>query len=126
MSKIKYPRLYADEAGESHFGEVEIELKSALSAPPAPPSDFFSAPAPAARYLFAASPAGQSSDWHPAPCRQLVVILRGDFELETSDGTVRRFRPGDIALAEDTKGRGHRGRPIVAEDILVLAVQLPE
>ena len=125
MSKIKYSRLYADEAGESHFGEVEIELKSALFAPPAPPSDI-SAPAPAARYLFAASPPGPSDVWHPAPCRQLVVILHGEVEVETGDGSVRRFRPGDIVLAEDTKSKGHLTRSVGAEDILLLFVQLPE
>jgi hypothetical protein len=125
MSKIKYSRLYADEAGESHLGEVEIELKSTLFAPPAPPSDI-SAPAPAARYLFAASPPGPSDDWIRVPCRQLVVILRGEIEVETSDGSVRRFRPGDIVLVEDTKSKGHLTRGVGAEDILLLFVQLPE
>ncbi|HEY91073.1 MAG TPA: hypothetical protein G4O07_04485 [Dehalococcoidia bacterium] len=33
-------------------------------------------------------------------------------EIETGDGTVRRFGPGDIMLAEDITGRGHISRAV--------------
>src|SRR5262249_49275040 len=47
------------------------------------------------------------SDPHPAPARQWVVMLRGAIEIEVSDGTRRRFEPGDLLLVTDTTGTGH-------------------
>jgi hypothetical protein len=49
---------------------------------------------------------------HPAPRRQLILCLAGIVEIETSDGTRRRFGPGDIYLADDLTGEGHRHREI--------------
>ena len=45
-----------------------------------------------------------------APRRQLVIILSGELEIETSDGNKRHFRPGDMFLADDTTGSGHISR----------------
>jgi hypothetical protein len=44
---------------------------------------------------------------HPASPSQWVIVLRGVIEVEVSDGTSRRFGPGDLVLANDTSGRGH-------------------
>ena len=44
---------------------------------------------------------------HPAPREQWVVMLRGTIEVRTSDGSARRFGPGDLVLAADTTGAGH-------------------
>jgi hypothetical protein len=45
--------------------------------------------------------------------RQYVIItLGGEVEIETGDGTVRRFGPGDVMLADDTSGRGHMTRVV--------------
>jgi uncharacterized cupin superfamily protein len=51
-------------------------------------------------------------DWHNAPRRQFIVMLEGTVEIEVGAGTTRRFGPGDILLAEDTTGRGHRSRTV--------------
>jgi uncharacterized cupin superfamily protein len=34
-------------------------------------------------------------------------MLRGAIEVAVSDGTRRRFGPGDLVLAADTSGSGH-------------------
>ncbi len=34
---MQYRRLFADEAGESHFEEVEVKFQDMNVAPPAPP-----------------------------------------------------------------------------------------
>ena len=47
------------------------------------------------------------SEPHPASESQWVVMLRGVIEVRVSDGTSRRFGPGDLVLATDTSGRGH-------------------
>ena len=39
-------------------------------------------------------------------------MLDGEIEIEVSDGEKRIFRGGDILLAEDTSGQGHRTRTI--------------
>jgi hypothetical protein len=44
---------------------------------------------------------------HRAPRRQWVVPLRGEFQVTVSDGTSRRFGPGDLILVTDTTGSGH-------------------
>jgi len=49
-------------------------------------------------------------DWHPAPARQFVIMLEGLVEIEVGSGEKRLFQPGDILLAEDTTGQGHRSR----------------
>ena len=71
----------------------------------------------------AANPAF-SSDWHNAPQRRYVVPLSGRFEVEvSSDGTIKSFGPGDILLAEDTTGKGHKTRA-VGGDCVWLFVEL--
>ena len=59
---ITYARLYADESGESHFEEVEMNLTLTDYAPPAPPLNL-SASLPAAQVRFMSAPAGWASDW---------------------------------------------------------------
>ena len=47
-------------------------------------------------------------EFHTAPRRQYVVNLEGEVEIEIGDGTRRILRTGDVLLAEDTTGGGHR------------------
>jgi|TARA_B100001013_G_scaffold189790_1_gene114499 hypothetical protein len=51
-------------------------------------------------------------DFHNAPRRQLVVNLTGSVDITVGDGTVRRLGPGEILLAEDTSGRGHKSAAV--------------
>jgi quercetin dioxygenase-like cupin family protein len=55
---------------------------------------------------------GWSTEYHTAPRRQLVVQLSGVGELECGDGSTRQLRPGDLLLADDTTGEGHRSREV--------------
>ncbi len=45
---------------------------------------------------------------HVAPHKQYVVILSGELEITTGQNETRRFKAGDILLAEDTTGHGHK------------------
>jgi redox-sensitive bicupin YhaK (pirin superfamily) len=117
-------RVYSDARGETHFEELAVPLAAADFAPPAPPVHL-SALAPASRWGFLRVPPGWDGDWHPAPVRMVTVYLAGEVEVEVSDGAVRRFRPGDVVLAEDTTGRGHRSRVVGAAAALLAVVQLP-
>ena len=120
---MKYTQVYADENGESHFEDVEVEFSPVDFAPPAPPLDL-SAFAPATQYGFLRAPAGWLGDWHPAPRRQIIFYLAGEIEAEVSDGEVRRFGPGSVTLVEDTTGKGHKSRVVGTTDVLSAVVQL--
>ena len=49
----------------------------------------------------------RNTELHPAPRRQFVVVLDGEFEIETSDGDRRTVSPGDGMFFEETTGAGH-------------------
>jgi quercetin dioxygenase-like cupin family protein len=59
---------------------------------------------------FAETAAGGALDWHTAPRRQYVLTLSGTLEFVTRDGETFTLAPGDVLLAEDTVGSGHRWR----------------
>lgn len=61
---------------------------------------------------FEETAAGSSLEWHRAPCEQFVITLSGTLEFVTRDGETFTLRPGDILLASDTTGTGHRWRLI--------------
>jgi hypothetical protein len=103
---MKLVRVYADERGETHFGEVNVELADAG------PIGLLSRPITAKSVIFRKNHRDYDYDWHTAPQRQLIVLLDGAVELEVSDGSRRTVRGGDILLMEDVAGRGHRTRNV--------------
>ncbi len=44
--------------------------------------------------------------------REYVITLEGKAEIEVSSGETRRFGKGDVLLAEDVSGQGHKTRVI--------------
>jgi quercetin dioxygenase-like cupin family protein len=61
---------------------------------------------------FQETAAGSSLDWHTAPHVQYVITLSGTLEFTTRDGETFVLQPGDVLLAADTTGTGHRWRLI--------------
>ena len=118
-----YTRLYADEQGESHFEEVEIDLAWIDYAPPAPMLQL-SSTTPAAQFGFMNAPAGWASEWHPTSARNIFFVLTGEWEVTASDGESRRFPAGSALLVEDTTGKGHSSRVTSQTDSLAAMVQL--
>ena len=58
------------------------------------------------------TPAHSTFDWHDAPTLQYVITLSGTLEFTTRDGETFILRPGDVLVAEDTIGSGHKWRLI--------------
>jgi len=127
-SVMKIVRTYADAEGESHFEDIELEM---------PVSDFGTANVPnlamtkqmnVSKIFFvrveANRPEHREMDWHTPPDRRFGIWLTGESEIITSDGEIRRLGPGDVALAEDTTGKGHRSRNL--SDILIAFIPLSE
>jgi hypothetical protein len=70
-----------------------------------------------------------NGSWHNTPEgeRSLVVFLGpGELEIETSQGWLHRFRAGDMLLAEDSTGEGHRSRRIGDEMATMLYLRLAD
>ena len=103
---MRIHRIYADAAGESHFEDVEVEYGSMG------PSGRLSQRLSATGIIFREVPPTYQLDWHPAPRRQYVINLDVGVEITASDGEVRVIGAGEILLAEDTTGKGHRSRAI--------------
>jgi hypothetical protein len=61
---------------------------------------------------FKETPAHSSYDWHPDPEPQYVISLSGTLEFATPSGETFVLRPGDVLLAEDNAGTGHKWRLI--------------
>jgi len=51
---------------------------------------------------------GGTYDWHPAPRKQYVITLTGSVEFEFGNGDVLVVNPGDVFLANDLEGKGHK------------------
>lgn len=49
-------------------------------------------------------------DWHPAPTTQYVLTLSGTLEFQTVTGETFVLKPGEVLLAMDTTGSGHKWR----------------
>lgn len=105
-TKMNVTRLYTGDDNESHFEEVEIKLSDA--------GDIgrLSEKLKATGIIFRETGGDYDFDFHNAPQRQYIIMLDGEIEITTGLGDKRRFKSGDILLAEDTTGRGHISRSI--------------
>ncbi|MBV9827411.1 MAG: cupin domain-containing protein [Alphaproteobacteria bacterium] len=115
---------FATASGEgSRFIELDIPINNATT-------DAFgntvqrSAVLPAQSTMITDMPEGLYQDWHPASRRQLLFVLSGTLEVETSDGKTHRCGSGEVFLADDVGSRGHRTRTIDGP-ARVLFVHLP-
>jgi quercetin dioxygenase-like cupin family protein len=61
---------------------------------------------------FKETAAHSAFDWHDAPEPQYVITLSGTLEFTTRDGETFILRPGDVLVADDTVGSGHKWRLI--------------
>ena len=92
---IKAYHLYTGADGNSHvtYGSVSVnELVAAES------------------ILFKETPAHSSFDWHNDPIPQYVITLSGVLEFATKGGETFVVHPGEILIATDHTGSGHKWR----------------
>jgi quercetin dioxygenase-like cupin family protein len=61
---------------------------------------------------FKETPAHSSFDWHNDPEPQYVITLSGTLEFTTPDGETFVVCPGDVLVATDHVGSGHKWRLI--------------
>ena len=103
---IRCVRLWTGDDDNSHFAEGVIDLERG------PHGDILTGKLPVTTVSFQETVSGGTLDWHDAPTRQLVITLSGTLDFETRSGHHFTLEPGDILLAEDTAGGGHRWKLI--------------
>jgi quercetin dioxygenase-like cupin family protein len=92
---IRVYRLYTGTDGNSHVTRGSVNGDKLVDAE----SIHFKETAPHSTF-----------DWHNDPIPQYVLTLSGVLEFSTAGGETFTIRPGDVLLAEDHTGSGHKWR----------------
>jgi quercetin dioxygenase-like cupin family protein len=103
---IRCVRLWTGDDGNSHFEEGTIDLSRGER------GDSLSDVATVTGLSFQETRSGGSYAWHQDPVPRFVITLSGTLEFETRGGEHFTIHPGDILLAEDNSGTGHRWKLI--------------
>lgn len=120
---VQYVRIYPGADGESHFEDVQVPVQSVRTATGISASSWRSMPIGDALTFATVDPdsddegspsGGGWGPWNVEKYRQFVLWLEGEVEIQVGGGEVRRFGPGELILAEDVSGRGHRSRRLSA------------
>lgn len=90
---IKAYKLLADAEGHSHVQEGSVSETLVSQAQ---------------HVHFKETPANASYDWHTAPQTQYVLSLKGTLEFTTSLGKTFILKTGEVLIAMDTIGFGHK------------------
>ena len=97
---IRAYRLYTGPDGSSHVVRGTVNAAKLVQAQ---------------SILFKETPPLSSYDWHNDPIPQYVITLAGVLEFTTVGGETFTLRPGDVLLAEDHTGSGHKWRLVNEE-----------
>ena len=106
---IRCVRIWTGADGDSHFEEGVIDLAKGER------GDALSTVVSGASLSFQETGSGGSYEWHKDPVPRFVITLSGTLEFETKGGERFTIRPGDILLAQDNTGSGHRWKLIGEE-----------
>ena len=117
---MRVVRVYTGDDGESHFEDVDIEVTS--SGGIGRVSSLIAGPG----VMFREVDGDYDLDFHTAPRRQFVVNLRGSVDITVGSGETRRLESGDILLAEDTTGHGHKSRAVEGQPRSCLFIPINE
>jgi len=106
---IRCVRIWTGADGNSLFEEGVIDLAKGER------GDALSTVLAGASLSFQETSSGGSYEWHKDPVPRFVITLSGTLEFETKGGQRFTIRPGDILLAQDNTGSGHRWKLIGEE-----------
>ena len=117
---MRVVRVYTGDDGESHFEDVDIKVTSEGGIGRL--SSLIEGPG----VMFREVDGTYDLDFHTAPRRQFVVNLRGSVDITVGSGETRRLNSGDILLAEDTTGHGHKSRAVEGQPRSCLFIPINE
>ena len=92
---IRADRLYTGPDGNSHVVHGSVNESRLVEAQ---------------TILFKETQAHSCFDWHNDPIPQYVITLAGVLEFTTLGGETFTIHPGDVLVAEDHTGSGHKWR----------------
>lgn len=113
-------RIYTGSDGASHFEDVEIAMEERGV------GGRLSALIPGPGVIFREVGGDYDLDFHTAPRRQFVINLKGSVDITVGDGTTRRLGSGEILLAEDTAGQGHKSSAVNGQSRTCLFVPIDD
>lgn len=120
----KFIRVYTGVNGQSQIEELEFEMQAFVDTEGAHGLSTSVINTPGV--VFREYEPGYFLDFHTAPRRQYSINLTGEFELATPDGTVNRYGPGTVVMAEDLTGTGHSTRVVGTEPRFAIIIPLAE
>jgi uncharacterized cupin superfamily protein len=103
---IRCVRMWTGKDGNSLFEEGFIDLAEGMR------GDAVGTPVRVAELSFQETHSGGSYAWHQDPVPRFVITLSGTLQFEAKSGESFIIRPGDILLAQDNSGTGHKWRLI--------------
>lgn len=113
---IPYTILLTDEDGHSYFKAATEELNPARVG--------FTSPMFPVDNIFFGKSSDKEQDWHNPTQRLFIIVLSGVMQIEASRGEIKDFSPGEVLLAEDLTGKGHKTRSLNGESVSYLAIPL--
>lgn len=106
---IEAVRAYTGADGQSHVEKVELKGETKRFFNNTTVLTQFNLGDPSAVVIVYGHPNAYIPK-HPAPYREMFLIIEGSSVLELADGTKHHFKPGSLFIAEDTTGEGRSGR----------------
>lgn len=103
---IRCIRMWTAPDGHSRFEEGSIEIGTGLHGRAS------GLPIAVNELSFQETSTGGSFEWHQDPQPQFVLTLTGTLEFEVKSGATFTIHPGDVLIAQDDTGSGHRWRLI--------------
>lgn len=122
---LTYVHLYTDAKGMTHFRDERYEFHS-VNAANSPASMSYHELAGVQSASLVEMKKGEVEDWHNAPRTQFAIVIQGEVEVTAGDGEVRRLSPGNIALLDDTAGKGHKTASVGVVDHIALMIPIKD
>ncbi len=117
-------RFYTTDGGGSAFDEFDFPVSR--EAPDAWGNALkFSEPFACPRVCVYEAPIDAYQSWHNAPARQLCAMMRGIWEVGTTDGETRRWGPGEVFMPDTVEGKGHTSR-VIEGPVQMFFLPLPD
>jgi hypothetical protein len=116
-------RVYADAAGETHVGPVELPEVVNPGEGVQSVRGLLDIPASSVG-IVELTDRLPGEELHPAPERRLLVLLSGAYEIATSSGESQVLRLGDCLFTDDVDGNGHYTRDVGDERVAMVAVRI--
>ncbi len=107
-------RLYTGDDGQSHFQDLDLDTF--------PAEWSFQVPNAKINFTRSGGDGYPMDDWHNEARRQYVIVLAGQMKVTVGDGTARVLAAGEMMLAEDLTGQGHKICSLGGEPYLHVAI----